>query len=114
MLLLVQRRVCLQTCLAELLMICDTRGLARAIHLFLSWSHEPDDQSPKLHSSAKLGKLSRSVCTLRVSLQNVLVGIKGFHMHVGSVVLQQIHMFGWRCTSLVLHPGVHSSTSMLS
>jgi len=41
----------------------------------LSGMISSDDQFPKLHSSAKLGKLSGSVCTQRVSLQKLLAGM---------------------------------------
>lgn len=57
-------------------------------HLF-SECHKFDDQFAKLHSLAKLVKLSRSVYMYEMSLQNALVGMHGVHMPVSNVVLRQ-------------------------
>jgi len=50
------------------------------INRVFSWWYESDDQFPKPHSSAKLGKLSGSVCTCRgfICMSEVLYYNRGW------------------------------------
>ncbi len=55
-----------------------------AIHVALHSLHPTSESFEPGH----LGKLPGSVCTQRVSLQNMLTSMHEFHMHVQSIALQ--------------------------